>query len=453
MTRLRAHWPFAIVLCAITATRAWFTLSFPIVQVSDYRDYYVEAQGFAGLRPLGLSALFAHGPKLLYSVVFRLFGDDLRVIGATNTVLYAVGTVVLYAAVARLFDRQTAVLTAAISMVSLSELYFNNLTSTEVPSTLCIAVILLILSRGLDSWRVSLALGVAGGLAVYFRSNIFPMGALALVAHWVTTGALGAALKRAALVQLVVVVVALPLCIINLVHFHRFTPLIANAETLWFANNPRMRGDFHNYQETPEHFPPGSPERIALRREFASFYLNPDPNMEFARMNPYEVSAIRLRYAIGWIRQNPGRYLHLVVARFQLLFFSCTYGEAPYRTSYDRYNPEQPRWLPAHERLIERARLPIRRLYQILIAGGAVGLLVTVVRYRLRGFFASGKWLPFLFVVYYSIPFLLFMGANRYHIPILGLCWVYLAHGLVILGRFVAGGPRGWRREAPPPSA
>jgi hypothetical protein len=46
--------------------------------------------------------------------------------------------------------------------------------------------------------------------------------------------------------------------------------------------------------------------------------------------------------------------------------------------------------------------------------------------------------LPLLIIAYYSTPFLLTTGANRYHIPILPilcLAWVYLAHGLVILGR------------------
>ena len=152
-------------------------------------------------------------------------------------------------------------------------------------------------------------------------------------------------------------------------------------------------------------------------------------------MTPYQIGDLKVRYALGWIRQNPGRYLHLIVARFQLFFFSCTYGEAPFRTAYTRTNPEQPRWTPAHERLIERARLPIRSLYQLLIAGAALGLLVTTARYGARQLLTSTKGLPLLIVAYYSTPFLLTIGANRYHIPILCLCWIYLAHGLVILGR------------------
>lgn len=171
--------------------------------------------------------------------------------------------------------------------------------------------------------------------------------------------------------------------------------------------------------------------------------MNPDPEMDFPRMGPYEISDVKVRYALAWIRQNPGRYLHLIGARFQLHFFSCTYGEAPYRTSYDRTNPEQPRWEPAHERLIERARLKVRTLYQALIFGAALGLLLTVVRHGPVAFANSTKGLPLLIVAYYSTPFLLTIGANRYHIPILCLCWVYLAHGLVILGRTALGAARG----------
>jgi hypothetical protein len=136
----------------------------------------------------------------------------------------------------------------------------------------------------------------------------------------------------------------------------------------------------------PEDLPKGHPERARLRREFAPFYLSPDPDMETAKMNPSEVGELKVRYALGWIRHNPGHYLHLIWARFQLFFFSCTYGEAPYRTAYSRTDPQQPRWTPAHERLIERARLPIRRLYQVLIAGAAIGLLVTVAFHRPKAF-------------------------------------------------------------------
>jgi hypothetical protein len=433
----------------VLASRLWFVVCFPIVQGSDYGAYYSEARGFAGLGPGGVSAMYAIGPKLLYSIPFRLFGDGLRVVGITNLLVYAAALVLLYAGVLRVFDRATALLTIVVCCFSLSEMYFINLASTETLGTLFIAAILLVMSGGLVSWRAAVALGAVGGLAVYDRSNIFPMGALAFAQVLLLRRNWREALAKGALVQLVTLAVTLPLCLFNYSRFGHFTPLIANPQTLWYGNNPKLSGDFHRYTEVAEDFPKGHPERARLRREFAPFYLNPDPDMETATMNPYQVGELKVRYALGWIRKNPGHYLHLIVARFQLFFFSCTYGEAPFRTGYSRTDPAQPRWEPAHERLIAAARLPIRKLYQVLISGAALGLLATVVRYGPRAFLGSNVALPLLIVAYYTTPFLLTIGANRYHVPILCLCWIYLAHGLVILFRALRPSSRPAPAHAP----
>lgn len=349
--------------------------------------------------------------------------------------VYAAALGLLYAAVVGVFDRATGTLTAVVCLLSLSELYFINLASTEVLGAFFIAAVFLAMSGGLPSRMAVVRLGLLGGLAAYNRPNILPIGALAFAQQLLMEGKWGNALRKGVAIQLLTIAVTLPLCLFNYERFGRFTPLLSNAATLWYGNNPKLSGDFHTYAPTPEDFAIGSPERVRLRRELAPVYSNSDSGMEFSKMGPYQVDDVRTRYAIAWIRQHPGRYLQLIWARFQLFFFSCTYGEAPYRTAHDRTNPQQPLWAPAHERLIEHARLPIRELYQILISGSALGLLATVVRYGPKAFLTSTKSLPLLIVAYYATPFLLTTAANRYHIPILCLCWVYLAHGMVILGR------------------
>jgi len=125
----------------------------------------------------------------------------------------------------------------------------------------------------------------------------------------------------------------------------------------------------------------------------------------------------------------------LIGARFQFLFFSCTYGEVPFRF-YNANNPAQPHWTFAQQRLLERARLPIRRLYQVLIAGAALGLVISIVRLRPLPFLRSGYGSPLLIIACYSTPLLLSVAANRYHIPILGLAWLYLAHGFVVMAEW-----------------
>jgi hypothetical protein len=428
---VKEHRVFLVVLALIVAGRLWFVFSFPVVQRSDYQAYYDEARSFAGLRAPEYTSLNATGPKLLYSIPFRLFGADYTVLGVTNTVLYAAGMLFAYLGALRLFGRSPATLTAAIGLSSLSEIYFTNLACTEVPGTFFMSLILWLMARGDGSLRSAVLLGVASGIAIYNRPNLLPIGGLVFLHRAMVARALREPLRTAAVVQVVALALTLPLCFLNLRHFGRFTPFNSNKFALWTGNNPTMRGDFHNTPDMPENHPPGSALRRQLTDLYRPFYVNPDPEMQFARMGAYEVDDVITRYAVAYIRQEPRLFLQRMVARFQLLFFSCTYGEAPY-TLYDPAEPGQPRWRPAHRRLLANARLPVRRWYQVLIAGAALGVVATI--WRARRSFLGQQALPLLVVLYYSFPFLLTMGANRYHVPILNLAWMYLANGLVVLG-------------------
>jgi hypothetical protein len=161
--------------------------------------------------------------------------------------------------------------------------------------------------------------------------------------------------------------------------------------------------------------------------------------MEFAKMDVYAVSDVRARYGYEWIRHNPGRYLSLLRARVVLLFWSCTYGEVPYRM-YDATLAVQPRWLNGDRRLMERIRLPVRAWYRVLIALAGLGAVVTAIRCG-RRFWRAPEMVPLVIVAFYSLPFVLTLAANRYHIPVLGLCWIYLASGVVSVVSSLSGRP------------
>ena len=438
---LRAHGPFLAVLALTLAWRVYFAVTWPIVQVSDYSAYYGEARILAGLSDGRFTALHSWGPKLLYSLPMRVAGDSLRVLGIFNALLYAASLVFLYAGARRIFDGATATLAAVVCLFSLSEVYFTNLAATEVPGTFFMALIFWLMTFETTP-RVLAALGIAIGLASYNRTNMLVFPGLVFLYDALRTRTLWRPLGKAAIVQAIALATMLPLGFMNQQHFGRFTLVIANSAQLWWGNNPRLSGDFHSYPPTPEDLPPGSPERAKLVEEYRPFYVNPDPSMDFKAMKPHDVSSVRVRYAVGWIRQNPVRYLQLVKARVQLLFWSDTYGEAPFR-EYDARNPDQPTWRPAHRRAIEKARLPVRSLYKVLIALAAGGAALTLLLRRGDVRVA----LPLLIVVWYCLPFVLTVAANRYKIPVLGLCWLYLAAGLLTAVRLVP------RHEPPPPAS
>jgi hypothetical protein len=416
------------LLAAVLAVRVSFAVAFPVAQVSDYASYYEEARALAGLADRSLNPEHAMGPKLLYGGVFRVFGDSLRVVGLTNAFLFTLAVAAAYLGVCRIFDRRTATWTALIWISSVSELYFNNLVCTEVLGTLFVAILFLLLARGIGGWRSLLLLGVVGGLSVYNRPALLPLGGLVFVQQALAHREVLKPLKRAAVVQVVMLVMVLPLCAINARAFGRFTPLIANAGgALWYGNNPQVSG-LHVYAKLPEDFAPGSRKRQRYLERYRSFYQNPDQAMVFDEMGHYQRDDVRRRYALAWIRAHPRRYLQLVASRFRLLFFSCTYGEAPYAL-YDPNKPEQPPWGELGRRLIAGVRLPARAWYQVLAGGALLGLAVALLRYR-AATLLSPLNLPLMLVAFYVLPYLLSAAANRYHVPILFLLWTYLGHGL-----------------------
>ena len=448
----RRHSFLAAVTSATLLLRVAFALLMPIAPVSDYQRDYEAARSLAGLSPwiggagLSISNL---GPKLFYAGVFRVFGDGLRVIGVVNAILYATAVWLLYLATEKVFGLTTARLASALTLVSLSELFFNNVTSSEVLATLFICALYFALVAG-DGAGYVLRVGSVGGLGAYIRSNTLAIGALVALQRLLERRGLRNALVSAVAVQVTALVVALPLAALHQRYYGRFTVWAPGAaEQVWYGNNPSLRGDLHEYAPIPEELPVGGPHRKGLAAEYASFYANPNPNALAKEMGIYGSSELRARYALGWIRQHPRRYLELVVARVRMMFAHCNFGPAAY-LYYDPDQPGQPRWPEPLRRLffggssarriggpdtpLPAAMRGVDLWYRTLGSLAFVGLLVTVAKDP-RAFLSSPAGVPFLIAVWYIAPFALTLGLNRYKVPVLCLAWVYLAHGICLLAR------------------
>jgi len=445
----RRYWFLAAVVAATLALRLAFALLMPIVPVSDYERDYEAARSLAGLSPwiggagLSISNL---GPKLFYAGVFRVFGDGLRVVGVVNAILYAVAVAFLHLATEKTFGAATARVASGLTLVSVSELFFNNVTSSEVLATLFICALYFALVA--DGAGRLARLGVVGGLGAYIRSNTLAIGALVAACELLARRGVKKALASAAVVQVVAIAVALPLAALHERYYGRFTLLAPGAaEQVWYGNNPSLRGDLHEYAPIPEDLPVGGPRRKGLAVEYASFYANPDPTALASELGIYGSSELRARYALGWIRQNPRRYLELVVARVRMMFAHCNFGFAAY-LYYDPGQPGQPPWPEPLRRALFGAsstRTPggpdtplpaamraVDRWYRTMAAGAVVGLLITIATQR-RSFLTGPAGVPLLIVVWYVAPFALTLGLNRYKVPVLCLAWVYLAHGICLL--------------------
>jgi 4-amino-4-deoxy-L-arabinose transferase-like glycosyltransferase len=370
--------------------------------------------------------------------------------------LYTAAMLVFFLGTERLFGRTTALVASFVSLTSLSELFFNNLACSEVLATLFVGLFLLVMVAEARPWRRAVLVGLLLGLSIYNRSNMLTMVAAAAIIELILWRAGWRVVPRLAGAQAVIVLVLLPLCVYNYKQWGRFTPVPSNSGVqLWYGNNPEVSPGRYAYARLPEEFPLDSPERTRLRRAYAPFASHRRDRVVL--VDPYDLSDVGVRYALDWIRANPGQYGRMVISRVRQLFDRCTFGIAPY-LFYDPSRPDQPRWRDADRRLLlgdVPVRLPegqpnpkstVYRLsevwYQVLLGASLAGVLLTLAvdlgrRHR------TAALVPLIILLVYSFPFFLTIALNRYHIPVLPLLWVYLARGLVLAGEALRIGLKG----------
>lgn len=441
----KEHSLFLGIAGAILVTRLAFAVSFPIAQISDYSGYFVGAQQLAGLKDGPLSSWDPLGPKALYALPLWLLGPDVRVLGLTNAFVFVAGVFFLYRGARLVFGGSVALVASFLSLVSLSDLYFNNLACTEVLAGFFLNAIFCLLAQPARG-RGLLTLGVVLGLATYNRSNMIVMGAVVLVVEWFRSRPAGAAIRRTALVQGVALLALLPLCWYNASHFGRFTPVTSNSGMqIWYGNNPKAGPGSHFYARLPEEFPPGSAERIELANAYRSFLPEAGSLAPATGLDPYSVADLGVRYALAWIRENPSRYAWYSLWRIRQMYEQCSYGVAPY-LFYDPSVKEQPRWSPSLQTFLLGKGAHIRKpdgppnprsavirfigtWYQVLATGALAGFILALAQVAMT----RDGWirlLPGLMVLVYTVPFALTIALNRYHVPVMGLLWTYLAYGL-----------------------
>ena len=458
---VKEHRAFQVIAAAILATRLAFAFAFPIAQISDYSGYFSGAQRLAGLQEGGLGSWDPIGPKLLYSLPLRVFGPDIRVLGVTNAFVFLIGVAFLYRAARLTFDAPTATVAALISLSSFSDVYFNNLACTEVLAGLFLNTLFYLLARPSRPGGL-LALGFVLGLAAYNRSNMVVMAAAFFVLEWLRSREVIGTLRRTALVQGIALLVMLPLCAYNYSNFGRFTPVTSNSGMqVWYGNNPFAGPGSHNYARLPEEFPPGSRERLELANAYRGFFPSAGAGARMLGADPYALSDLGVRYALAWIRANPGRYAWFSLSRARQMYEQCSYGVAPY-LFYDPDATGQPAWAPSFRAALLGSGAPVRKQdgppnpptaivrfvriwYQILLWGAVAGLLVTIAHVSVTRT-ARVRLLPGLILLIYTAPFLLTIALNRYHVPVMGLLWTYLAH-LIVQGfrALWPGAPRAGR--------
>lgn len=238
----------------------------------------------------------AHWPpgySYVLAGVYSVLGADTFNALVANAVLGALTVPLVYLIGLRAVGRKTAILAAAGLAVFPGQILMADVALSETLYTFgLVAFVALAMLLG-RSWRALVVLGVFAGLAALTRGEGFLFPLIVLAMGW-AKGARKPALKHAAVVAGVMLLVVAPWTIRNAHVAHGFVPVGTNASsTLWSGHNPGANGG-------PTYQPPA---------ELAA------PS----RLTEAEFAAKLRRQAIDWAVHHPRRELELIPLKLRSL--------------------------------------------------------------------------------------------------------------------------------------
>lgn len=383
---------------------------------SDAGWYLARAMGIAsgeGYSEGGYpTAYWPVGYPGFLGVLFYLFGHD-PFVGKIANLLMTAATFFLQLELARRIFRSEA--TARLGVLLLT-IYPNNiaytasiLTEVYVTFLLLLGVYLYIARRG---WTWILVTGVVFGLATLTKPQIvFLPGLLVLfrVLGREEKDNLREHLIKGFAIYVVVAAVLVPWAVRNSQVFGEVVFISTNGgATLLTGNNPSADGG----------------------------YVQNDPLVDQRNFSVQDQVASDRRareLALGWIKENPGRFAELIPLKIWHLWAKDGEAEWGYQVGYPRYEQY---WYVFRS---------VRWVNQIFYGLLLVGSLVSVVLLVKNGRRVAWPWvlIGYCLMIYLTVISVVFSGQPRFHFPAMPWIIMYAAWAVVVLWERVPAGAVG----------
>ena len=343
----------------------------------------------------------------LLGTELRFFGEDLLALRLVQVLLGGCTTWLTYLVGRRAFGRGAGRLAALLVATNWVLVYFDGellIPTLAIPLDLLAIYLTLALGRSAAPRAVAAA-GLAWGLAAIARPNVLLF--LPLLALWLLfedRQALGAGLKRAALLAVSVLVPILPLTTYNAVVGGDRVLISSQAGVnLWIGNNPDSDGSTAIVPGTRPGWWDGYHDAVALAEV-----------EEGRRLRPSEVSAHYARKAREFWRDEPASALRLLGWKTRLLL-----------TRHELGNNQDVPFFAAQFSTLQELLPPS---WPLLFPLGMIGLWLAA-----RG---RRRLLPLWgFVPVYAGSIVLFFVCSRYRAPLLPVLAVLSAHALLLSWR------------------
>ncbi len=403
-------WLVAIVTLGGVARLAWVLLV-PNSQYSDSVWYSGAAANLATRGVYGLdgpSAWFPPGYPFFLAAIYKLVGPS-EFAGKLGNVAIGVALIVFTYLLGRLLRGEVVGLLAAALIAVWPNLIFSTgILGSDLLAACGFAAAMWLGLRTdtgpLPTWVRTLALGlVIGWMALVRPVSLILLGSLGLW-WWIGSRSLARTVARLAPLVVVTGLVVGAWTLRNYVQF---------GEVITIATNGG-----YNFWQTNQRYADGNDT-------YWPFVPMDDPEYQTMR-NADEFTKNRegYRYALAYLRANPGHLLVMLPAKLFWLYHTDTSGfyegalyptmQAPSRVA---------EWIADHDRLVEALTF---RYYEVLMALGVLGAVLLLVLVRT-------DWiLPIV-----SVPLLLtffhlfFHAKDRFHIPLVGIIALLAATAIV----------------------
>ena len=400
--------PFFLPGCFMFAmgVRAVLIFFVPVQMGSDAGWFFSRGLGIAngeGYSEGGYpTAYWPVGYPGFLGILFFFFGQD-QFVGQVANLLMAAATFFLQLGLTRrIFHSET---TARLAVLFLA-IYPNNIGYTAFLLTEVYFTFLLLLGTYLYiaryGWGGIFACGVVFGLATLTKPQVIFLPALLilfrLLAHEGWSNLREHAVKGV-IIYLIMAAVLTPWAVRNSQVFGEVVLVSTNGgATLLTGNNPSADG---GYVED---------DSLVIQRNFSV---------------PDQVESDRraTKLAIGWIKENPGRFVELIPLKIWSLWSKDGEAEWGYEAGYPHYQQYRP--------IFRSVRWANQVFYGFLLVG-ALFAFIPIVRNRQS---LAWPWVLFgyCFMLYLTTISIVFSGQPRFHFPAMPWVIMYAAWSVGML--------------------
>ena len=388
-------WLALITALALVVRIAWILVTYPTpdwdAAVYDglawrlaQGDGYVDGQGNpTAFRPVGYPAFL--------SIIYRIFGHSWLAGYLVNAVLSTFTVVLTYRLARECHPGRIALVAAAAVALFPSHIAYtaNMLTESLYTFLALLAMLCVYLLMRQPNWKTAALVGVVLGVGLYVRPTLilFPF----VIPLLILLGRKEYSIRRAVGMSCLVLVVALstiaPWTVRNLLVMGEPILISTNgAYTFWIGNGPEATGEF--------------------------FLPNDATTAGFTQLD-WERHGYRL--ALQHIVERPAEWLSILPRKFFHLWASDWASVAD--STLGRGYPEPPINLP----------MLIAQAYWVLVVLIAA---IAVFSKSPRYYLTAPAVLLLLMFAYWTLFHMIFIGAGRFHMPVIPLVVIVAVHVL-----------------------